>query len=63
VEEIEPGALIGCKIGTPHVPWTVHVHDCDQLAHHVFFVTYTTYTLTRAPVSQMVRRVGWCRMV
>jgi len=31
VEEIEPGALIGCKIGTLHVPWTAHVHDCDQL--------------------------------
>ena len=38
VEEIEPGALIGCKIGTPHVPWTAHVHDCDQLAHHVFLL-------------------------
>ena len=37
LEEIEPGALIGCKIGTPHVPWTAHVHDCDQLARHVFF--------------------------
>lgn len=31
VEEIEPGALIGCKIGTLHVPWTTHVHDYDQL--------------------------------
>lgn len=31
VEEIEPGALIGCKIGTLHVPWTAHAHDCDQL--------------------------------
>lgn len=31
VEEIEPGALIGCRIGTLHVPWTAHVHDCDQL--------------------------------
>ena len=24
VEEIEPGALIGCRIGTLHVPWTAH---------------------------------------
>ena len=31
VEEIEPGALIGCKIGTLHVPWTAHVHEHDQL--------------------------------
>ena len=31
VEEIEPGALLGCKIGTLHVPWTVHVHEHDQL--------------------------------
>ena len=31
VEDIEPGALIGCRIGTLHVPWTTHVHDCDQL--------------------------------
>lgn len=31
VEEIEPGALIGCKIGTLHIPWTAHVHDYDQL--------------------------------
>ena len=31
VEEIEPGALIGCKIGTLHVPWTAHVHEYDQL--------------------------------
>lgn len=23
VEEIDPGALIGCKIGTLHVPWTI----------------------------------------
>ncbi len=31
VEEIEPRALIGCKIGTLHIPWTVHVHEHDQL--------------------------------
>ena len=31
VEEIEPDALIGCKIGTLHVPWTAHVHEYDQL--------------------------------
>ena len=31
VVEIEPGALIGCKIGTLHVPWTAHVHEHDQL--------------------------------
>ncbi|MBR6964249.1 MAG: hypothetical protein IKH86_11575 [Prevotella sp.] len=31
VEEIEPGALLGCRIGTLHVPWTAHVHECDQL--------------------------------
>ena len=31
VEEIEPGALIGCKIGTLHVPWATHVHEHDQL--------------------------------
>ena len=31
VEEIELGALIGCRIGTLHVPWTAHVHDYDQL--------------------------------
>ena len=31
VEEIEPGALIGCQIGTLHVPWTAHVHEHDQL--------------------------------
>ena len=31
VEEIAPGALIGCEIGTLHVPYTAHVHDCDQL--------------------------------
>jgi hypothetical protein len=31
VEEIESGALIGCKIGTLHVPWTTHVHEHDQL--------------------------------
>ena len=31
VEEIEEGALIGCKIGTLHVPWTAHVHEHDQL--------------------------------
>lgn len=24
VEEIDPGALIGCRIGTLHVPWTAH---------------------------------------
>ena len=32
VEEIEPGALIGCRIDTLHVPWTAHVHEHDQLA-------------------------------
>ena len=31
VEEIEPGALIGCRIGTLYVPWTAHVHEQDQL--------------------------------
>jgi hypothetical protein len=31
VEEIEPEALIGCKIGTLHIPWTAHVHEYDQL--------------------------------
>ena len=31
IEEIEEGALIGCKIGTLHVPWTAHVHEHDQL--------------------------------
>ncbi len=31
VEEIEPEALIGCRIGTLHVPWTAHVHEYDQL--------------------------------
>lgn len=31
VEEIEPGALIGCRIGTLHVPWTAHVHEHGQL--------------------------------
>lgn len=31
VEDIEPEALIGCKIGTLHVPWTAHVHEHDQL--------------------------------
>ena len=31
VEEIEPRALIGCKIGTLHIPWTAHVHEYDQL--------------------------------
>lgn len=31
VEEIEPDALIGCKIGTLHVPWTAYVHEYDQL--------------------------------
>ena len=31
VEEIAPGALIGCKIDTLHVPYTAHVHDCEQL--------------------------------
>ena len=31
VEEIEPGALIGCRICTLHVPWTAHVHEPDQL--------------------------------
>lgn len=31
VEEIDPGALLGCRIGTLHVPWTAHVHECDQL--------------------------------
>ena len=24
MEEIDPGALIGCQIGTLHVPWTAH---------------------------------------
>jgi hypothetical protein len=31
VEEIESGALIGCKIDTLHIPWTAHVHEYDQL--------------------------------
>ena len=31
VEEIEPGAFLGCKISTLHVPWTAHVHEHDQL--------------------------------
>ena len=31
VEEIDPGALIGCRIGTLHVPWTAHVHEHGQL--------------------------------
>ena len=31
VEEIEPGALIGCRIDTLHVPWTAHVHEYEQL--------------------------------
>ena len=31
VEEIDPEALIGCRIGTLHIPWTVHVHEHDQL--------------------------------
>ena len=31
VEEIEPGALLGCRIDTLHIPWTAHVHDYDQL--------------------------------
>lgn len=31
IEEIEPGALLGCKIETLHIPYTLHVHECDQL--------------------------------
>lgn len=31
VEDIECGALLGCKIGTLHVPWTAHVHEYEQL--------------------------------
>ena len=31
VEEIEHEALIGCRIGTMHIPWTAHVHEYDQL--------------------------------
>ena len=31
VEEIEHEALIGCRIGTLHIPWTAHVHEYDQL--------------------------------
>ena len=31
VEEIEPEALIGCRIGTLHIPWTAHVHEYEQL--------------------------------
>ena len=31
VEEIEPEALIGCRIDTLHVPWTAHVHEYEQL--------------------------------
>lgn len=31
VEEIEPGALIGCRIGTLHIPYTAHVHEYEQL--------------------------------
>ena len=31
VEEIEPGALLGCRIDTLHIPWSAHVHDYDQL--------------------------------
>lgn len=31
VEEIEDGALIGCRIDTLHVPWTAHVHEHEQL--------------------------------
>lgn len=31
VEEIEPGALIGCKIDTLHIPLTTHVHEHEQL--------------------------------
>ena len=31
VEEIEPEALLGCRIDTLHVPWTAHVHEHDQL--------------------------------
>ena len=31
VEDIESGALLGCRIGTLHVPWTAHVHEYDQL--------------------------------
>ena len=31
VEEIEPDALLGCRIDTLHIPWTAHVHDYDQL--------------------------------
>ena len=31
VEEIEPGALLGCRIDTLHIPWTAHVHDYGQL--------------------------------
>lgn len=30
-EEIEPGALVGCKIDSLHVPWTSHVHEQDDL--------------------------------
>ena len=31
VEEIEPGALIGCRINTLHIPYTAHVHEYEQL--------------------------------
>lgn len=31
VEEIDSGALIGCRIGTLHIPWTAHIHEYDQL--------------------------------
>lgn len=59
VEEIEPGALIGCKIGTLHVPWTAHVHEYDQLVFcedpeeneemmpAVYFGRKNTLTVTR----------------
>ena len=56
VEEIEPGALLGCKIGTLHVPWTAHVHDGVVTICSMAFATCRHFVTLIIPRS--VRLIG-----
>ena len=56
VEEIDPEALIGCRIGTLHIPWTAHVHEYEQFICSMAFAKCRQFVTLHIPRS--VRLIG-----
>ena len=55
VEEIESGALLGCRIDTLHIPWTAHVHISGRKTIPV--------AMNRRMLLRMMESIAWMKMI